>query len=52
MYDNVGIYAGTIGKYYGIENLINALSLCNNSLAIILMEMVRLKMKLKLKKKN
>ena len=37
IYDNVGIYAGTIGKYYGIDNLINALSLCNNSLAIILM---------------
>ncbi len=36
-YDFVGIYAGTIGKYYGIENIIKALRLIDKKMAIILM---------------
>ena len=39
-FDNVGIYAGTIGTYYGIEHLINSLRLSNeandNNLALII----------------
>ena len=36
-YDFVGIYAGTIGKYYGIKNIIEALRLIDKKMAIILM---------------
>jgi hypothetical protein len=36
-YDCVGIYAGTIGKYYGIKNMIKALKLIDKKMAIILM---------------
>lgn len=36
-YTCVGIYAGTIGKYYGIKNMIKALSLIDKKMALILM---------------
>jgi hypothetical protein len=36
-YDFVGIYSGTIGKYYGIKNIIEALRLIDKKMAIILM---------------
>ncbi len=36
-YDKVGIYAGTIGHYYGLDNIIKSIKLINNDTAIIFM---------------